>query len=307
MKGLALVFAVLGLCACSPIKDRGWFQEAEYDINLEKTPGQRRFFIHKDELPIYEQQFAKIKELGEEINCKITGNCNDVKRGFISKKSLFGDEPGDETAPFQDDQMGSLSPGGEGAAGIEGEDVSASMMGGKTNSFMQKNAEAFGQQPQMDVKLSQNELAAVSDGMGNFSPMDAPGHDGPAGGSPMGGGDPAAGGSPMAAMGGGPMAAMGGSPMGGDPMGGGSPLTGGGGPPSMLGSNGNDALMKLRDQQNSQAIDGAVQDKLNFMDKANGSPPMPQMPGVSDPLTQFPHTGGEGKGMSRASYGIQCV
>jgi len=272
MRGLALIFAVLGFCACSPIKENGWFQEAEYDIDLEKS-GQKRFFIEKDEIPIYEQQFAKIKELGQEISCKITGNCNGVKREFISKKSMFGDEGGDEAGQFQDSPLGSFNPAGEGAAGIEGEDVSASMMGaGKTSNFVQKNAESFGQQPQMDIKLSQNEMAAVSDGMGNFSPMGGAGG-GPPGGSQMGGG------------------------AGGDPMGGASPLTGGGGPPQM--PSGNDALMKLREQQNSQVIDSAVQDKLSFMDKANGPsqvPQMPQMPGVTDPLSQFPHAGGEGKG-----------
>ena len=258
---IVVILSVAALCNCSPIRKDSIFKEAEYDVTLNKAPGQKSYFVKKDEMPIYEQQFAKIKELGEEIDCKITGNCGGSKRGYISKKSMFDESTqNNDEAQFQDQvSMNAESMGGgAGAMGgsdptaMGGEDVSASMMAGGSSpsSFMQKNAASFGQQPQMDIKLSKNEMSAATAGYGHFS-----------------------------------------NPMGPNSM----PS-----PPQQMGV-GNDALMKLRDQQNSQAIDGAIQDKLSFMDKANGppmAPPMQGMPdtGISDPLSQFSHSP-EGKGL----------
>jgi len=234
---LFLVAFVIGLCSCAPVGNKKAFREVEYEVSLERTPDQKNYFIKKDELPIYKQQFAKIRALGEEINCKITGNCAGSKRGLITKKSMFGDAIAGNDGPQFQEQTPTENIG---EAGMGGEDVTASMMESQQqpNSFIQKDATSFGQQPQMDVKLSENEKAAASAGLGHFS-----------------------------------------NPMVGDPS-----------SPQMVG--GNDALMKLQEQQNAQTIDSSIQDKINFMDKANGvqsGPPMPAAPGVSDPLSQYPH------------------
>lgn len=237
--GLVFVFA---LACCSPIKT---FKEIEYDIPLKKVPDHRSYFIKQNEMPVYEQQFAKIRELGEEINCKITGNCQGMKRGKITKKSMFDEQVPSESseAQFQDQMMTANSMGG----GMGGEDVSASMMEGKSN-FMagEKDPSFFGQQPQLDIKMSEKELAAASAGFGTFS-------------------------NPM----------MNGAP---DPNGGAaidSPKPVGGG---------NDAMMRMQESQNAQIIEGSIQDKLNFMDKANNpAGPPGSMPGVTDPLSAFPH------------------
>lgn len=269
---------VLSFCAffyvhCSPIRKRT-FQEAEYDIVLKKNPGEKSYFIKQDELPIYQQQFAKIKELGEEINCKITGNCQTKKRGMITKKSMFDSMmPENNEAAFGDQMNGDSMGGAMGGAMGGGEDVSAATKP-KMNSFMgsQKGAAAFGQQPQMDIKMSEREMAAMQGGMGGDS---MPGAGGPPAGGP-----------------GGPMAGLNGPP------------------PSV---DGNDALMRLRDQQNNKAIEDSIQDKVSFMDKANGIRAgsmgggpmgMPGMPGVSDPLSQFPHAEGKDETPSSGPGGV---
>lgn len=269
---VVLVLCVAALSNCTPIRRDSIFKEAEYDVTLEKAPGQRSYFIKKNEMPIYEQQFAKIRELGEQINCKITGNCGGSKRGYISKKSMFDDSPqNNDEAQFQDQ----VSMNGEGGMGGPGGPAGAAMaeppvgaMGGEDmgmsqpspNGLQQKDAASFGQQPQMEIKLSKNEMNAASAGYGHFS-------------NPMG---------PMSQ------------------------------PPSPGKMIGNDELMKVREQQNAQTIDSAIQDKMSFMDKANGpsmTAPMqgagmqegiqggmPETSGaISDPLSQFSHTP-EGKG-----------
>lgn len=271
---IVVVLCVAVLCNSTPIPSGSLFKEAEYDVTLEQAPGQQRsYFIKQNEMPIYEQQFAKIRELGEQIDCKITGNCGGSKRGYISKKSMFDDGPqGNEDAAMQDqagmnaDPMGGMA-GPAGAAMNDGPAIGS--MGGEDmgmsppspSALKQKDPASFGQQPQMDIKLSKNEMDAVSAGYGHFS-------------NPMG---------PMSQ------------------------------PPSTSKMIGNDELTRVRDQQNAQTIDMAIADKMKFMDKANGPSMTPPMQGagmqegiqggmpetgggaVSDPLSQFSHTP-EGKG-----------
>ena len=265
---LMVILSIAALCNCSPISriDSNIFKEAEYDVTLEKAPGKKMsYFVKQDEMPIYEKQFAKIKELGEDIGCKINGNCATSKRASISsltkKSSMFDDNAqNQDEAQFQD-QLNMNAMGGpagaEGGAGLMGGEDMTSMMGAGSSPpaskfSQQKNPAAFGQQPQMDIKLSANELSAVSAGYGHFS-------------NPMG---PQQGGGPSA-----------------------EPAMGPPNPQQMIG---NDGMMKLRGEQNSLTIDAAIQDKMNFMNKANGpaltGPPQPEMPGMggasmNDPLS----------------------
>jgi len=263
---VVVVLCVAALCNGTPIRRDSIFKEAEYDVTLEQTPGQRSYFVKKSEMPIYEQQFAKIRELGEQINCKITGNCGGSKRGYISKKSMFDDSPqNNDESEFQDQvsMNAEAMRGPVGAAMAGGAEPAIGAMGGEDmgmsppspSGFQQKDAASFVQQPQMEIKLSKNEMTAATAGYGHFS-------------NPMG---------PMSQ------------------------------PPSPGKMIGNDELMKVREQQNAQTIDSAIQDKMSFMDKANGpsmTAPMqgagmqegiqggmPETSGaISDPLSQFSHT-----------------
>ena len=150
--GITLVLAALVNGAPLTKKSKQTFKEAEYDITLRKAPGEKRYFIKANEMPLYESQFAKIQELGNEINCKIRGDCQNEKRGKIHsgntahKKSMFdGGEPGESDAensfgdqPNVDDANGKKPSPNEPAQ--------------------------YGQQPQMDIKLSDPEKAAIQNG-----------------------------------------------------------------------------------------------------------------------------------------------
>lgn len=189
LKIIALLLAV-SLVYCAPVqKSKNIFKEAEYDVTLRKEPGEKRYFIKADEIPIYQHQFEKIRELGEEISCKIRGNCQGEKRGKISiseahKKSMYdNDIEGIDDKSIQE-QLGNLGRG-DGGAEMNADALSpAAMMDEKKDSFYgdQKDASNYGQQPQMDIKMSPQESAAIHAGMGA---MDGPKNPGP-GGPPQG-------------------------------------------------------------------------------------------------------------------------
>ena len=98
------------------------YDEVEYDVTLLKSPVTRKYYVKPEELPKYEEQFKKIKNLGEEIECKLTGLCPGKKRGKIiskitqktenakGKKKSFNpmlddDQPNDELELNNQDQM----------------------------------------------------------------------------------------------------------------------------------------------------------------------------------------------------------
>ncbi|XP_002162549.4 uncharacterized protein LOC100212097 isoform X2 [Hydra vulgaris] len=62
------------------------YDEVEYDVTLLKSPITRKYYVKPEELPKYEEQFKKIRNLGEEIECKLTGICPGKKREKIIPK-----------------------------------------------------------------------------------------------------------------------------------------------------------------------------------------------------------------------------
>lgn len=169
--GLFALVIVSFVYAAPVQKSKKAFKEFEFDVTLHKDPVEKRYFINAEEIPVYQHQFKKIRALGQEIACKIRGNCQGEKRGNIAigrpvftngkKKSI--DEEFDEKS----------------LQGQLGRDDISSMLDERKESFMgdqkdgfvgeQKDASSYGQQPQMDIKMTPQESAAIQAGVGSMS------------------------------------------------------------------------------------------------------------------------------------------
>ena len=247
------------------------YREIEYDVTLGKD--QLSYFVKPEEMEDYEKQFATIRTLGEEISCKLRGNCRGVKRGGIiqlrrsppkhmkaSKKSMqlpnFMSD--NENPQMRHNPNGLLSANEALNSPVAG--MNPGKFTGDPRYSEQSNAAMYGQQPQLNIKMP-SQLKESSETQ--HQPEMPGGGPSPEMGMGMGGGGPPIGGQ----MGG--AAAEPGVPGGPGPFGS-DPLA-------------DNAMLKMQNQANDAIIQNSIQSKLAFMDQANGPKPKEAFPSMKDP------------------------